>query len=101
MVSIDGLLSARTTLAFPRGMFQVCRWLELGLVVDWKDFPGFREAFDTGEVAWDIDPAPFRKRAEEVHRGKHGQLYLSSWAASWASPNVSLFLAPGVLARVF
>lgn len=52
------------------GMLQVCRWLELGLVVDWKEFPGFREAFDTGEVAWDVDPAPFRRRAGEIYRGK-------------------------------
>lgn len=50
-------------------MLQVCRWLELGLVVDWKEFPGFREAFDTGEVAWDIDPAPFRRRVGEIYQG--------------------------------
>lgn len=50
---------------------QICRWLELGLVVDWKGFPGFREAFDTGEIAWDIDSAPFRQRAVEIYRGTY------------------------------
>lgn len=49
---------------------QVCRWLELGLVVDWRGFPGFREAFDTGELAWDIDPVPFRRRAVEIYKGQ-------------------------------
>lgn len=48
----------------------MCRWLELGLVVDWKGFPGFGEAFDTGEIAWDIDSSPFRHRAVEIYEGR-------------------------------
>lgn len=38
-------------------------------MVEWRGFPGFREAFDTGEVAWDIDPAPVRRRAVEIYEG--------------------------------
>ncbi|CAN0008770.1 unnamed protein product [Ectocarpus fasciculatus] len=52
-----------------RHIIQVARWLELGLVVNWKGFQGFRDAFDTGELKWDIDPEPFRRRANEMRRG--------------------------------
>lgn len=48
----------------------MARWLELGLVVNWKGFQGFRDAFDTGELKWDIDPEPFRLQAKEIKRGK-------------------------------
>ncbi|CAM9182432.1 unnamed protein product [Ectocarpus sp. 8 AP-2014] len=48
---------------------RVARWLELGLVVNWKGFQGFRDAFDTGELKWDIDTEPFRRRAKEISRG--------------------------------
>ncbi|CAM9750176.1 unnamed protein product [Ectocarpus sp. 13 AM-2016] len=52
-----------------RNVIQVARWLELGLVVNWKGFQGFRDAFDTGELKWDIDTEPFRRKAKEISRG--------------------------------
>lgn len=33
--------------------------LELGLILTWSNFPGFRQAFDPAEINWAVDPAPF------------------------------------------
>eukprot|EP00904_Undaria_pinnatifida_P001892 jgi/Undpi1/11703/HiC_scaffold_36.g13998.m1 len=38
---------------------KVARMLELGLILTWSNFPGFRQAFDPAEINWAVDPAPF------------------------------------------
>lgn len=34
---------------------QFVRLLDLGLVLRWTDFPGFRAAFNPGVINWDLD----------------------------------------------
>ena len=48
---------------------QFARLLELGLVITWGRFPGFREAFDPAEINWGLDPVPFQQKVTEIIGG--------------------------------
>lgn len=41
----------------------------MALVLDWRNFPGFRDAFDAPEIRWDLDPVPFEKRLLSIEEG--------------------------------
>lgn len=45
------------------------RLLELGLVLRWEKFPGFREAFDPADINWGQDPAPFLQQIADIKQG--------------------------------
>lgn len=48
---------------------QFVRLLDLGLILRGKKFPGFGEAFDPGEIKWDIDAGPFLKQMGDIEAG--------------------------------
>lgn len=48
---------------------QVARLLQLGLVLDWHQFPGFRAAFEPSKINWDLDVAEVVRRAHEISQG--------------------------------
>lgn len=53
----------------PPWQLQVVRWLEVGLIIRWGNLPGFRAAFDPGEIGWDEAGAEWRGESEEAARG--------------------------------
>eukprot|EP00904_Undaria_pinnatifida_P009916 jgi/Undpi1/6054/HiC_scaffold_20.g08539.m1 len=50
-------------------MIKFVRLLELGLILRWTKFPGFREALDPGEIDWDRDAGPFMQQMGDPNRG--------------------------------
>lgn len=48
---------------------QFVRLLDLGLILRWTEFPGFREAFGPGEIEWDIDAGPFLQDMDGIEGG--------------------------------
>lgn len=48
---------------------QAVRFLEVGLVLDWGRFPGFRAAFDPSSIEWEQHPINISQRADEISRG--------------------------------
>lgn len=50
-------------------MIKVARFLEVGVVLDYGSFQGFRGAFDPAEIMWDIDPRPIVERARSIETG--------------------------------
>ena len=45
------------------------RLLELGLVITWGRFPGFRQAFDPADINWGLDPVPFKQKIDDINGG--------------------------------
>lgn len=43
--------------------------LEVGLVLGWSQFPGFREAFNPADIKWDLGADPYSERVSEVEQG--------------------------------
>lgn len=54
------LLSRRT---------QFVRFLELGLILRWTRFPGFREALNPGVINWSIDAEDFMEKIYDFDGG--------------------------------
>ncbi|CAN0047547.1 unnamed protein product, partial [Pylaiella littoralis] len=50
-------------------LMKVARLLQLGLVLDWHQFPGFRAAFEPSKINWDLDVAEVVRRAHEISQG--------------------------------
>lgn len=48
---------------------KVARFFSVGLILTYRKFPGFRMAFDSGDIQWDIDPSPFKARVEATNQG--------------------------------
>lgn len=49
---------------------QVSEHLGVGVVANWRTFPGFRAAFDPVRVQWDADPDEFYEHADAIENGK-------------------------------
>ena len=54
-------------------MIKVARFLEIGVVLDYGSFQGFRDAFDPAEILWDTDPGPIMERARATETGTHAR----------------------------
>lgn len=50
---------------------QVVRKLEMALILNWRPFPGFRDAFDAAEIRWDLDPYPYEQQLLSIEQGEH------------------------------
>lgn len=48
---------------------KLVRLLEIGLIINLRNFPAFRVAFEPGSLNWDVDPAPFIQRASDAIQG--------------------------------
>lgn len=48
---------------------KLVRLLEVAFIINLREFPAFRLAFEPAAVRWDIDPAPFIQRASEASEG--------------------------------
>lgn len=53
----------------PSRQTKLVRLLDLGLILTWSKFPGFREAFDPAEINWSVDPAPFTEPTINMETG--------------------------------
>ena len=61
-----------------RVFLQVVRLLEIGLVLDYQGFPGFREALGPSIIEWDRDPGEIAQRADEISQGMDPNATLSA-----------------------
>ncbi|CAM9873547.1 unnamed protein product [Ectocarpus sp. 12 AP-2014] len=52
---------------------KVCRFLEVGLILNCGRFEPFRAAFIPGSIMWDLDPAPFVQQAEQMTSGAEAE----------------------------
>lgn len=50
-------------------VLKVARFLEVGVVLDYHLFAGFRVAFEPAEILWDIAPEPIIERAQAIQTG--------------------------------
>lgn len=48
---------------------QFVRFLDIGLIMRWTGFPGFGEAFNPGEIQWNLDPGEFLQQIDYIEGG--------------------------------
>ena len=48
---------------------KMARLLEVGVVLEYSAFPGFRLAFNPSDIMWDVNSEQIMERAREIEQG--------------------------------